>query len=193
MHLFVLVLAEMNHSTMGINSSLSSEVLGTRGRNGSNKTEPDENLTSPKLVQTSETLTSIFNETIGNKSVEGANVVNFSLPQRSLLEESHSKLEPEVKDSFGKASTVENNERLEEEADSSFDLLRGGEELDDEYRYDYDDYVNETMWGDEGWQEETHEKAEDYVDVDAHILCTPVNVYFCCAIDRCLMTDVNTD
>ncbi|XBH74144.1 hypothetical protein VPH35_101151 [Triticum aestivum] len=71
-------------------------------------------------------------------------------------------------------STVENDEPLEEEANASFDLFRDAEDLPEEYSYDYDDYVNETWWGDEDWTEQEHEKAEDYVSIDAHILSTPV-------------------
>ncbi|KAL1193841.1 Protein DEFECTIVE IN EXINE FORMATION 1 [Cardamine amara subsp. amara] len=71
-------------------------------------------------------------------------------------------------------ATVENDVVLEAEADSSFDLLRDTDELGDEYSYDYDDYVDEKMWGDEEWVEGQHENSEDYVNIDAHILCTPV-------------------
>nr|CAB3492633.1 unnamed protein product [Digitaria exilis] len=77
-------------------------------------------------------------------------------------------------DSGAKAATVENDEPLEEDADASFDLFRDPEDLPDEYNYDYDDYVDESMWGDEDWKEEEHEKAENYVSIDAHILSTPV-------------------
>lgn len=75
-------------------------------------------------------------------------------------------------------ATVENDGVLEAEADSSFDLLRDNDELGDEYSYDYDDYVNETMWGDEEWVEGQHENSEDYVNIDAHILCTPVSFIY---------------
>ncbi|CAK7333545.1 unnamed protein product [Dovyalis caffra] len=71
-------------------------------------------------------------------------------------------------------ATVENDEGLEADADSSFELFRDSDELADEYSYDYDDYVDESMWGDEEWTEEKHEKLEDYVNIDSHILCTPV-------------------
>ncbi|KAA0067095.1 protein DEFECTIVE IN EXINE FORMATION 1 [Cucumis melo var. makuwa] len=40
--------------------------------------------------------------------------------------------------------------------------------------YDYGDYVDESMWGDEEWTEVEHEKVEKYVDIDAHLVCTPV-------------------
>ncbi|KAH6806290.1 defective in exine formation protein [Perilla frutescens var. frutescens] len=72
------------------------------------------------------------------------------------------------------ASTVENDGGLEADADSSFELFRETDELGDEYNYDYDDYVDETMWGEEEWTEAQHEKLEDYVHIDAHVLCTPV-------------------
>ncbi|KAL5217736.1 hypothetical protein ABZP36_018420 [Zizania latifolia] len=73
-----------------------------------------------------------------------------------------------------RAATVENSEPLEDDADTSFNLFRDAEDLPDEYNYDYDDYVDETMWGDEDWKEQQHEKVEDYVSIDAHILSTPV-------------------
>ncbi|TYJ96262.1 protein DEFECTIVE IN EXINE FORMATION 1 isoform X1 [Cucumis melo var. makuwa] len=71
-------------------------------------------------------------------------------------------------------ATVENEEPLEAEADSSFEIFRENDELADEYNYDYDDYVDESMWGDEEWTEVKHAKVEEYVDIDAHLLCTPV-------------------
>jgi hypothetical protein len=76
------------------------------------------------------------------------------------------------------AVNVENNEALEDDADTSFDLFRDAEDLPDEYNYDYDDYVDDTMWGDEEWKEQVHEKEEDYVSIDAHILSTPVSQPF---------------
>lgn len=74
-----------------------------------------------------------------------------------------------------KAATVENDEGLEADADQSFELFRDSDDLADEYNYDYDDYVNDDMWGDEEWTETQHEKLEDYVNIDSHILCTPVS------------------
>ncbi|XP_066334548.1 protein DEFECTIVE IN EXINE FORMATION 1-like [Miscanthus floridulus] len=72
------------------------------------------------------------------------------------------------------AATVEKSELLDEDADASFDLFRDPEDLPDEYNYDYDDDVDYRLWGDEDWKEQEHEKAEDYVSIDAHILSTPV-------------------
>lgn len=73
-----------------------------------------------------------------------------------------------------RAATVENEAGLEADADSSFELFRDNDELADEYNYDYDDYVDENMWGDEEWTEAQHEALENYVNIDSHILCTPV-------------------
>ncbi|KAI3474175.1 hypothetical protein Pfo_028963 [Paulownia fortunei] len=89
--------------------------------------------------------------------------------RRRLLEDKDSKGNEDVH-----AATVENDGGLEADADSSFELFRDSDELADEYNYDYDDYVDETMWGDEEWTEAQHEKLEDYVHIDAHVLCTPV-------------------
>ena len=86
------------------------------------------------------------------------------------------KTECQTKGDNGEAATVANDQDLEEEADSSFDLFRDGEDgLTDEYSYDYDDYVDETTWGDEDWAEAQHPKPEDFVNIDSHILCTPVS------------------
>ncbi|KAL3536485.1 hypothetical protein ACH5RR_004946 [Cinchona calisaya] len=71
-------------------------------------------------------------------------------------------------------ATVENGERLDAEADSSFELFRESDDLADEYNYDYDGYVDESLWGDEEWSETHHETLENYVHIDAHVLCSPV-------------------
>ncbi|GAB2272986.1 Protein DEFTIVE IN EXINE FORMATION 1 [Dionaea muscipula] len=92
---------------------------------------------------------------------------------RRLLEDNGS-TNSNTGDGDHQSATVENNDALEADADSSFDLFRDSDELADEYNYDYDDYVDETMWGDEEFSETQHETVEDYVDVDSHILCTPV-------------------
>lgn len=48
---------------------------------------------------------------------------------------------------------MENVDFLEVEVDVFFDLFCDSDELVDEYSYDYDDYVDENMWGDEDWVE----------------------------------------
>ncbi|XP_042512234.1 protein DEFECTIVE IN EXINE FORMATION 1-like [Macadamia integrifolia] len=98
---------------------------------------------------------------------------------RRLLQDTDSKghesgSESKTSDGDVKGATVENDAALEADADSSFELFRDNDELADEYNYDYDDYVDDSMWGDEEWTEQHHEKMEDYVDIDSHILCTPV-------------------
>jgi hypothetical protein len=50
----------------------------------------------------------------------------------------------------------------------------GDQGLSDHYSYDYDDYVDESMWADDSWTEAQHLKEADFIDIDAHILCTPV-------------------
>ncbi|KAH9324109.1 hypothetical protein KI387_004287, partial [Taxus chinensis] len=93
--------------------------------------------------------------------------------RRQLLMESETK--NSEKDDSANIMTVENDEELEEDADSSFDLFREGDDaLADEYTYDYDDYVDEAAWGDEDWTEAQHQKEDDFVNIDSHILSTPV-------------------
>ena len=72
-------------------------------------------------------------------------------------------------------ATVESEEALEAEADSSFEIFRENDELADDYNQEDDDYNNGSTWGDEEWTEVKHEKVEEYVDIDAHLLCTPVS------------------
>ncbi|CAM8930148.1 unnamed protein product [Rhodiola kirilowii] len=124
---------------------------------------------------------SIGNSSTNTESLKTANPENGTSSGRRLLEDNTSKSSQEShieqkdkSDESAKAATVENDGALEEEVDSSFDLFRENDEMADEYNYDYDDYVDESLWGDEEWTEAQHEKAEDYVNIDAHILCTPV-------------------
>ncbi|CAL5388535.1 unnamed protein product [Camellia sinensis] len=124
--------------------------------------------------------TSMDNSTLDSGSSKTSNAENGTNSRRRLLEDAASK-GSEVGGSDSKASngdvhaaTVENDQGLEADADSSFELLRDSDELADEYSYDYDDYVDENMWGDEEWTETDHENLEDFVNVDSHILCTPV-------------------
>ena len=110
-------------------------------------------------------------------------VTNGTSVGRRLLEDNNSKgsQESESKNNTNedvRAATVENEGDLEAEAEKSFELLRDSDELADEYNYDYDDYVDDSMWGDEEWKEGQHEKLEDYVNIDSHILCTPVSYDF---------------
>uniref|UniRef100_A0A7N0T2U8 DEX1 C-terminal domain-containing protein n=1 Tax=Kalanchoe fedtschenkoi TaxID=63787 RepID=A0A7N0T2U8_KALFE len=121
------------------------------------------------------------NSSTNNETMGVTSVLNGTVSSRRLLEENVSKNSLESNSEHKKendenvrAATVENDGALEDEVDSSFDLFRENDEMADEYNYDYDDYVDESLWGDEEWTEAQHEKAEDYVNIDAHILCTPV-------------------
>ncbi|KAL6534350.1 Protein DEFTIVE IN EXINE FORMATION 1 [Orobanche hederae] len=107
--------------------------------------------------------------TSASESEKVSNGNSGKTARRNLLEDKDSESNEDVH-----AATVENNGGLEADADSSFELFRDNDELADEYNYDYDDYVDESMWGDEEWTEAEHEKLEDYVHIDAHVLCTPV-------------------
>ncbi|CAI8601096.1 unnamed protein product [Vicia faba] len=157
-------MSETNGSKHEVNSSAAT----------STESHPDtksvSNPESEKKINRSQSEESIKMPTIAdNKTSTG----------RRLLEDNNVKgVEQSDSESKGKegvhAATVENEEGLEADADSSFELFRNSDELADEYSYDYDDYVDESLWGDEEWTEMKHEKLEDYVNVDSHILCTPV-------------------
>ncbi|KAL2337850.1 hypothetical protein Fmac_012296 [Flemingia macrophylla] len=141
--------------------------------------EPEKKLNKSQVDESIKVPTIIDNSTANAGSLETVNADNKTSTGRRLLEDNNHKGAEqggsESKDNEGiHAATVENEEGLEADADSSFELLRNSEELADEYSYDYDDYVDESMWGDEEWTEVQHEKSEDYVNVDSHILCTPV-------------------
>ncbi|RDY02353.1 Protein DEFECTIVE IN EXINE FORMATION 1, partial [Mucuna pruriens] len=141
--------------------------------------EPEKKKNESQVDESIKVPTIVYNSTANAGSLGTVNADNKTSTGRRLLEDNNSKGTErggsESKDKEGvHAATVENEEGLEADADSSFELFRNSEELADEYSYDYDDYIDETMWGDEEWTEVKHEKLEDYVNVDSHILCTPV-------------------
>ncbi|KAL9263582.1 DEFECTIVE IN EXINE FORMATION 1-like protein [Drosera capensis] len=131
---------------------------------GKNRSQVETNIKIASVVENS----SIVNGTEDTPVSE-----NRTNSGRRLLEDTGSG-SLNVDDGKHQTATVENEQALEADADSSFDIFRNGDELADEYSYDYDDYVDESMWGDEEWTEPQHKTAEDYVDIDSHILCTPV-------------------
>lgn len=145
-------------------------------------------LETPQKINKTEVETNIklptdMNHSTATGSTGTSDSSNGTSSGRRLLEDTKSQVSQEgssesnVNDSKDvKGATVENNEGLEAEADQSFELFRDNDELPDEYNYDYDDYVDESMWGDEEWSEAQHEKLEDYVNIDAHVLCTPVSL-----------------
>ncbi|GFY83738.1 defective in exine formation protein [Actinidia rufa] len=94
------------------------------------------------------------NSTLDSGLAETSKAENGTISRRRLLEDDASKgLEAGGSESKAnsnedvRAATVENDQGLEADADSSFELFRDSEELADEYNYDYDDYVDESMWG----------------------------------------------
>lgn len=149
-----------------------------------NGTQAEGNIKLPTSMDNSTTTdnsTNTDNSTGTTGSTQASDSAHGTSSGRRLLEDINSKGSQEagsestvnnVKDT--QAATVENEAGLEADADSSFDLFRDNDELPEEYSYDYDDYVDESMWGDEEWTEAQHEKLEDYVNIDAHVLCTPV-------------------
>ncbi|KAJ0987858.1 hypothetical protein J5N97_006214 [Dioscorea zingiberensis] len=156
-------------TTGSFNSSVNISQQEDQGTHNPTQAGQENGLPSNQAITTSK------NESLGSLEL------NSTSSQRRLLEVADSKGSQEGDsdsrtniDDAAHAATVENNEALDEDADSSFDLFRDAEDLPDEYSYDYDDYVDDSMWGDEDWTEEKHEKMEDYVNIDSHILCTPV-------------------
>lgn len=154
-------------------------VLNSSRPEYENKTDKGEMKTDIKLPKSED------NSSTVSGSVGEINSENGTKSGRRLLEDNESKESQEGNSETNEstdqnvhAATVENDEGLEADADSSFELFRGSDELGDEYSYDYDDYVDESMWGDEEWTEAQHEKLEDYVNIDSHILCTPVSINF---------------
>ncbi|KAK6779175.1 hypothetical protein RDI58_021359 [Solanum bulbocastanum] len=142
------VVEEVHHDAFNASISLPSEVSRDNSSNMAN----------------------LNNSILSSENEKIRNLENGTNTGRRLLEDDVSKrAEEDVQ-----AATVENEEGLEADADSSFELFRDSDELADEYNYDYDDYVDEHSWDDEEFQEPEHEKVEDYVDIDAHVLCTPV-------------------
>lgn len=172
--------AKSMHQTKGNNSgtpvpatiSTENEIKSNGSQIGTDIKQPASENNSSVNISSSATVTN------GNIN-SSATVTNETSPGRRLLEDNNSEgsKESQSKNNANEdvhAATVENEGSLEAEADSSFDLLRESDELADEYNYDYDDYVDESMWGEEEWKEGEHEKLEDYVNIDSHILCTPV-------------------
>ncbi|XP_022151498.1 protein DEFECTIVE IN EXINE FORMATION 1 isoform X2 [Momordica charantia] len=166
----------MNGTANELNNSATISTQMLNISNTVNTSKGNDSKVEPDIVLPTSMANTSMNLTTG--ILDGTNGTGTS---RRLLEDIDSKQSQE----YGSRSkvngsgdahvaTVENDEALEADADSSFDIFREKDELADEYNYDYDDYVDESMWGDEEWTEVKHEKVEEYVDIDAHLLCTPV-------------------
>lgn len=172
------------------NGTASGSTNKLNGNGNISTNEVDQSKISEAKNETVITLnTSILNssEKVGN-SGNSSTTETGTKSGRRLLEDAGSKesndkvndagskeSDNKVKDEGAHMATVENDGGLEADADSAFDFLRDNDELGDEESYDYDDYVDESMWGGEEWVEGEHENSEDYVNIDAHILCTPVS------------------
>lgn len=174
--------SSMNTTTDSLINTTSTSTPGsTASSNNASKLE-DEGKDAPAEAAQDSGLPKILdNTTAQDVSLGSAKTDNGTYTQRRLLQETNTnKAQDGSSESHAgdntemHTPTVENTEALDEDADTSFDIFRDTEDLADEYNYDYDDIVDETMWGDEDWMEGTHEKLEDYVNIDAHILCTPV-------------------
>ncbi|KAG5253306.1 protein DEFECTIVE IN EXINE FORMATION [Salix suchowensis] len=164
------------------NSSISTSTKNSHPANASIETEKkmSENQTETIIKLSSQ----VYNSSVGagsNGTDNAQNGINNTQNGTRLLEDDNStgsheggSESKENDHENAHVATVENEEGLEADADSSFEIFRESDELADEYNYDYDDYVNESMWGDEQWSERKHEMLEDYVNIDSHILCTPV-------------------
>ncbi|XP_028770563.1 protein DEFECTIVE IN EXINE FORMATION 1 [Neltuma alba] len=139
--------------------------------------DPDKEKNESQIEQNIKMSTNADNSSSNAGSVKTGHVGNKTGTARRLLEDNNSNGAKEGGSESNEdlhAATVENGEGLEADADSSFELFRNNDELADEYSYDYDDYIDESMWGGEEFTEEKHERLEDYVNIDSHILSTPV-------------------
>ncbi|XP_060202227.1 protein DEFECTIVE IN EXINE FORMATION 1 isoform X2 [Lycium barbarum] len=156
---------EVHHDASNASISLPSEVSYANSSNLEDQKGKNNSLGDAKT-----NMANLNSSILNSETDKISNLENGTNTGRRLLEDDVStKSEEDVQ-----AATVENEEGLEADADSSFELFRDSDELADEYNYDYDDYVDEHDWNDEEFKEPEHDKLEDYVDVDAHVLCTPV-------------------
>ncbi|KAJ6808984.1 protein DEFECTIVE IN EXINE FORMATION 1 [Iris pallida] len=172
----------MNTTADSVINNTSTTTPGNTGSStNASKLEDEGKDASAEAGQDSGLPKNLDKTTTQDVSLGSAKTDNATYTQRRLLQETVTNKAQDVRfeshasdNAEMHTATVENTEALNEDADASFDIFRDAEGLADEYNYDYDDIVDETMWGDEDWMEGTHEKLEDYVNVDAHILCTPV-------------------
>ncbi|XP_022747221.1 protein DEFECTIVE IN EXINE FORMATION 1-like isoform X4 [Durio zibethinus] len=171
--------AKMNAMNQTNGSIAESDVTGSSYSSKVNlsSTENGKKENGSQIEDTIKLPTGVNNSSANTASVGNNEANNKTSVGRWLLEDNNSKGSQEGSSDSKKnvqEATVENDQGLEADADSSFELFRDSDKLADEYNYDYDDYVDESMWGDEKWTEGQHEKMEDYVNVDSHILSTPV-------------------
>ncbi|KAL6987731.1 Protein DEFTIVE IN EXINE FORMATION 1, partial [Sarracenia purpurea var. burkii] len=172
---------QSNGSATGLSTSNSTITATLANMGNASNIENEVKMNGSQVEEVINLSTRMENSTLDSGSEKTNKAENGTNSRRRLLEDDASKgLEVSGSDAKSNtngdvhAATVENDQGLEADADSSFELFRDTDELADEYNYDYDDYVDDSMWGDEEWTEAKHEKVEEYVNIDSHVLCTPV-------------------
>ncbi|XP_055807363.1 protein DEFECTIVE IN EXINE FORMATION 1-like isoform X2 [Solanum dulcamara] len=148
------------------NTSNSSHLEDQKGKNDS-------------LAGAEVKMTNLNNVTLNSDNDNISVSVNGTSKGRRLLEDNVLRRSEESGSGSKdvRSATVENEGGLEVDADSSFELFRDieNEELPDDYDYDDDDYLDDDeIWKGEEFEQPEHEKLENYVHIDAHVLCTPV-------------------
>ncbi|XP_016462552.2 protein DEFECTIVE IN EXINE FORMATION 1-like [Nicotiana tabacum] len=166
---------EVNHDTSNASISLPSEVSPNTSNSSNLEDQKGKN---DSLAGAEVKMNNKSNITLSSDNEKLNNLENGTSKGRRLLEDDVSRRSEESgsRSEDVRAATVENEEGLEADADSSFELFRDNEELPEDYDYDYDDYLDddEEEWMGEDFEEAEHEKLENYVHIDAHVLCTPV-------------------
>ncbi|KAE8696532.1 Protein DEFECTIVE IN EXINE FORMATION 1 [Hibiscus syriacus] len=165
-------LSQKNRSLAESNCRTESRSSKVNSSNAENRKKVNRShMISPIISPTGDDNSPLNIEALVN--AEGPNVTSYA---RRLLEDNNSKGfregSSDSKENVGEA-IAENEQLLEVNADKSFELFLDTEELADEYNYDYDDFVDESLWGDEEWTEGQHEKMEDYVNIDSHFVYSP--------------------
>ncbi|CAN4109706.1 unnamed protein product [Withania somnifera] len=165
---------EVNHDASNASISLPSGVSPNTSNSSNLEDQKGEN---DSLAGSEVKVTNLNNITLKSDNEEVSVSENGTSKGRRLLED-YVLRRSEESGSGSKdvrAATVENEEGLEADADSSFELFRDNEELPDDYDYDDDDYLDDDeIWNHEDFEESEHEKLKNYVHIDAHVLCTPV-------------------
>ncbi|CAM6082341.1 unnamed protein product [Calypogeia fissa] len=157
-----------------------------KGPDGNDSTETKtDSATNENVTSTDDAIDLHFNSTVAsekaNERRRRLQVDNSGVRDRNTAESNLVKGEDAKTIRADQTPTVEDpDDPMEEDARASFDVFRDEDEngedgLTEEYAYDYDDYVNEDMWGEDGWDViQHHEKMEKLIEVDSHILTTPV-------------------
>ena len=146
------VILEMNGSTSGSNSTVFTSAESLLGAVNASHPENDGKTNGNETKPNIKLPTSTHNSSEDIGSISTSNAENGTNTGIRLLEDNDSKGSQEghsqSKDNNSRdaqAVNVQNDEALESEDDTSFELFRENDELADEYSYDYDDYVDASM------------------------------------------------